>query len=84
MASTNKEKKKSREYYKTHKKYREEKIKDSSQKQKANPKKHAAYQREYYRENQEYRDYKIDYARSYRKREKVKSKARKDRKALSK
>ncbi len=84
MASTQKEKKKSREYYKTHKKYREEKIEDSVKKQKANPKKHAAYQRKYYHSNSEYRDYKIDYARKYRKREKVKSKARKDRKALSK
>jgi len=84
MASTQKEKKKSREYYKTHKKYREEKIKDSSQKQKANPKKHAAYQRDYYAENEDYRKYKRQYSKEYRKREPIKSKARKDRKALKK
>ena len=81
MASTTKEKKQARQYYRTHKKYREEKIKDSTTEQKRNPKKHAEYQREYYHKNQSYRDWKIDYAREYRKKEKVKSKARKDRKA---
>ena len=81
MASTAKEKKKSREYYRTHKKYREEKIKDSVDEQKRNPDEHAEYQKKYYHKNQEYRAYKIDYARKYRKREKVKSRARKDRKA---
>jgi len=81
MASTSKEKKKAREYYKTHKKYREEKIKDSIDEQKKNPEEHAKYQRKYYHKNQDYRSYKIKYAKDYRKREKVKSKARKDRKA---
>ena len=81
MASTSKEKKKAKKYYETHKKYREEKIEDSVAKQKANPKEHAEYQRDYYHDNQKYRRYKIAYAREYRKKEKVKSKARKDRKA---
>ena len=80
MASTTNEKNNRRKYDQTHKKYREEKIENGVKKQKANPKKHAEYQKDYYHENQDYRAYKIKYARDYRKREPIKSKARKDRK----
>lgn len=82
MASTRKQEKQSKKYYDTHKKYREEKIAKSVSNQKANPKKHAEYQKEYYHSNSKYREWKIKYAEEYRKREKIKSKARKDRKAL--
>ena len=82
MASTKKQEKASKKYYDTHKKYREEKIAKSVAKQKANPKKHAEYQKDYYHSNSKYRRYKKEYAEEYRKREKTKSRARKDRKAL--
>ena len=77
-----KEKKASKKYYDTHKKYREDKIQDSVRKQKANPEKHADYQKDYYHSNSKYRRWKKDYAAEYRRKEKTKSKARKYRKAL--
>ncbi len=82
MASNSKQEKASKKYYATHKKYREEKIQNQISKQKANKKKTNEYHREYYAENEDYRKYKRRYAKDYRRREPVKSKARKDRKAL--
>lgn len=81
MASTAKEKKVSREYYKKHKKYREEKIDKQIKKQKANKAETNKYHREYYKDNEDYRSYKRKYAKEYRKREPIKSKARRLRKA---
>lgn len=81
MASTAKEKKASKEYYKKNKKYREEKIERQIKKQKANKPETNKYHREYYKDNEDYRVYKRKYAKEYRKREPIKSKARKDRKA---
>ena len=46
-----------------------------------NEKKLANFEREYYAENAEYRKYKRRYAKEYRKKEPVKSKARRLRKA---
>ena len=82
MASTTKEKKASKKYYDKNKKYREEKIRKQIAKQKNNKSKTNEYHREYYDENGEYRAYKRKYAREYRKKEPIKSKARKYRKAL--
>lgn len=82
MASTTKEKKASKKYYDTHKKYREEKIDNQIKKQKSNKSKTNEYHREYYAENGEYRAYKRKYADEYRKKEPVKSRARKYRKAI--
>lgn len=82
MASTSKQEKASRKYYATHKKYREEKIDNQIAKQKRNKAKTNEYHRKYYAENEDYRSYKKKYAREYRKANPIKSKARKDRKAL--
>lgn len=79
MASTTAEKRASRKYYRTNKKYREEKIANETAKHKKNRKKYAEEQREYYANNADYRRYKRRYAREYRKRNPVKSRARKDR-----
>lgn len=68
--STAKEKKYSRTYYKTHKEYREDKIKKRSRYAKNHKKEEAAYQREYYWKNPNYRTYKRKYARNYNKRKK--------------
>ena len=69
-------------YYQKNKKYREELIKKETEKHKRNRPKYAKEQREYYKDSEEYRSYKKKYAKAYRKREPIKSKARKDRKAL--
>ena len=82
MASTKKEEKASKKHYDSDRKYREKKSRDNVARQKANPKKHADYQKDYYHDNEAYRKYKRKYAKEYRKREPIKSKARKDRKAL--
>lgn len=82
MASTTKEKKASKRYYDKNKKYREEKIRKQVAKQKSNKSETNEYHREYYAETPSYRKYKRKYAEEYRKRELVKSKARKYRKAL--
>ena len=82
MASTTKQKKASKKYYETHKKYRDAKIKKQISKQKNNKAETNKYHRDYYAENGEYRSYKRKYAKEYRKKEPVKSKARKYRKAL--
>ena len=68
-------------YYQKNKKYREALIRKETAKHKANRPKYAKEQREYYAESEEYRRYKRKYAKEYRKKEPVKSKARKDRKA---
>ena len=68
-------------YYQKNKKYREALIRKETAKHKANRPKYAKEQREYYAENEDYKKYKRAYAREYRRREKIKSKARKDRKA---
>ena len=68
-------------YYQKNKKYREALIRKETAKHKANRPKYAKEQREYYQESEEYRKYKKAYAKKYRKKEPIKSKARKDRKA---
>lgn len=82
MASTKKQEAASKRYYDSNKKYREKKIAKQIAKQKANKPKTNKEHREYYAENEDYRKYKRNYAKEYRKREPIKSKARKDRKAL--
>lgn len=73
------EKKYNKRYYEKHK----QKIIDEVQeKQKSNRPKYNKEKREYYADNEDYRKYKRKYAKEYRKREPIKSKARKDRKAL--
>lgn len=68
-------------YYQRNKKYRDKLIAENTAKHKANRPKYAKEQREYYADNESYRKYKRKYAADYRKREPIKSKARKDRKA---
>ena len=65
--STTKEKKYSRTYYKTHRDYRERKIKQRSEYYHEHQKEQNAYERKRYRTNPSYRRYKIDYARAYQK-----------------
>ena len=77
MASTTKEKKTARTYYKKHKKYREEKIAQTKANQRANKEEYNASKREYYAKNEKYREYKKKYAAKYRKEEPIKSRARK-------
>ena len=81
MASTKAQERASKRYYDSNKKYRKKKIEKETAKHKANRPKYAKEQREYYAENEDYKKYKRAYAREYRRREKIKSKARKDRKA---
>lgn len=82
MASTTKQEKASKKYYETHPSYRKKKIAETQRKQKANRPKYNKEKREYYKENEDYRKYKRKYAKEYRKREPIKAKARKDRKAV--
>lgn len=70
--STTKEKKYSRDYYKTHPKYRREKIQQRKDYYHDNQKEQNAYERKRYRTNQQYRKYKIAYAKAYQKRRKRK------------
>lgn len=79
--TTQKEKQYNRKYYKKNKK---EIIDNVQDRQKQNRKKYNKEKRDYYAENEQYRKYKREYAKEYRKREPIKSKARKNRKALSK
>lgn len=77
--TTTSEKKYNKKYYDKNK----EEIKTRVQKnQKSNKPKYNKSKREYYKDNEDYRVYKRKYAKEYRKKEPVKSKARKDRKAL--
>lgn len=77
MASSTKEKKVARKYYKTHKNYREEKIANTQKAQKSNREEYNKSKREYYASNESYRKYKRNYAAAYRKAEPIKSKAKK-------
>jgi len=77
--TTAKEKSYNKKYYEKHKK---EIISEVQAKQKSNKKEYNKDKREYYAENADYRKYKRAYAKKYRKLEPVKSKAKKDRKAL--
>ncbi len=80
MAKTTiKEKKYNKKYYQKHKK---EIIDDVQSRQKSNKPKYNKEKREYYADNENYRKYKRKYAKKYRKEEPIKSRARKDRKAL--
>lgn len=72
MASTPKEEKYARDYYRKNKKYREKKIEDRKADAKAHKKEEAAYSKEYYAKNPSYRKYKIAYAAAYRKAHKKK------------
>lgn len=77
--TTTKEKQYNKKYYQKHKK---EIIDDVQDRQKSNRPKYNKEKREYYADNEDYRKYKRRYAKKYRKEEPIKSKARKDRKAL--
>ncbi len=77
--TTTAEKKYNKRYYEKHKK---KIIKEVQAKQKSNRPEYNKDKREYYRDNEDYRKYKRKYAKEYRKREPIKSRARKDRKAL--
>lgn len=79
--TTTKEKSYNKKYYRKNK---QEIIENVQERQKSNRKKYNKEKRDYYADNEEYRVYKRKYAKEYRKREPIKSKARKDRKALSK
>ena len=68
MASTASEKRYSREYYKTHPRYRRKKIQDRKDYYHDNQKEQNAYAREYYHKKTSYRKYKIAYAKAYQKR----------------
>ena len=68
MASTTSEKRYSREYYKTHPRYRREKIKKRSEYYQNHKKEEAKYQRDYYHKKPSYRKYKVAYAKAYQKR----------------
>lgn len=81
MASTKAQERASKKYYHSNKSYRDKKIAETQRKQKANRTKYNKYKRDYYEENEDYRKYKKRYAKEYRKREPIKSKARKYRKA---
>ena len=72
MASTAKEKKYARDYYKKNPKYREKKIEQRSDDYQEHKKQEATYAREYYAKNPSYRRYKIAYAVAYRKAHKKK------------
>lgn len=68
--STTKEKNYSRKYYKTHPKYRREKIEYRKDYYHDHQKEQNAYERKRYRTNLQYRKYKIAYAKAYQKRRK--------------
>lgn len=67
MATKKELAKKSRDYYKTHKKYREQKKEDRLEYARSHKRQEAEQSRKYYKENPTYRKYKISYAREYRK-----------------
>ena len=73
MASSAKEKKIARDYYKSHAKYRREKIEQRSEDYQEHKKKEASYSRNYYHSHPSYRKAKIAYAKAYRKAHKRKS-----------
>ena len=77
--TTSNEKSYNKKYYQKHKK---KIIASVQEKQKSNRKEYNKDKREYYADNPSYRSYKKRYAEEYRKKEPVKSKARKYRKAL--
>ena len=79
--TTSKEKSYNKKYYRKNK---EEIIDNVQERQKSNRKQYNKEKREYYANNEQYRKYKRQYAKEYRKREPIKSKARKDRKAMHK
>lgn len=79
--TTTKERSYNKKYYRKNK---EEIIDNVQQRQKTDRKKYNKEKRDYYAQNESYRKYKRQYAKEYRKREPIKSKARKDRKALTK
>ena len=76
--TTASEKSYNKRYYRKHK---EEIIENVQARQKSNKPQYNKEKREYYKDNEDYRKYKRKYAKEYRKREPIKSRARKDRKA---
>lgn len=66
MASTAKEKKKARDYYKENKSYRDEKIEKRKKYAKTHKKEEAKQSKEYYWENPSYRKTKQKQARDYK------------------
>lgn len=67
MASTTKEKKYARKYYKENPDYRKKKIETRKDYYHEHQESQNAYARKYYHEHPTYRKYKIRYARDYRK-----------------
>lgn len=67
MASTTKEKKYARKYYRDNDAYRREKISDRKSYAKSHRKEEADYARSYYHSHPEYKKYKQAYARAYKK-----------------
>lgn len=67
MASTAKEKKYARKYYRDNAAYRREKIDDRKKDAKQHKQSEAEYSKAYYHSHPEYRKYKIRYATDYRK-----------------
>ena len=59
-----------RKYYKTHPKYRKQKIEDRKEYYKEHQKAQNAYERKRYHTNQSYRKWKIAYAKAYQKKHK--------------
>ena len=68
--ATAKERKYARTYYKTHAKYRRERIEYRKDYYHEHQKEQNAYERKRYRTNQKYKAYKIAYAKAYQKKHK--------------
>ena len=79
--TTTSERRYNKKYYRKNK---QEIIDNVQTRQKTDRKKYNKEKRDYYAENESYRKYKREYAKEYRKREPIKSRARKDRKAFKK
>ena len=77
MATSAKQDKAARKYYKENKQYRKKKIARTQASQKADREGYNKQKREYYATHPEYKKYKREYAKKYRKLEPMKSKARK-------
>ena len=67
MASSTKEERAARKYYRENKAYRTKKIKETADEHKANKEKYNKKARDYYHSNLKYKKYKIAYAKAYQK-----------------
>ena len=68
MKATKKEKTYSKEYYATHKTYRDKKKKDRLEYAKTHREEEASYSKKYYHTHEDYRRKKIQQAKNYKKR----------------